>query len=167
MSERELGSMQIANERIVITEVPISQESIVVDGVVKSVAIERRSPFMDKDAYTPFLHEQRGGIIQAEWYAETMEGKVVAWAMIVHGLDGPDTVILFACVTTPYRRLGLGKFMIRLGTDQAIRYRKRTILAEVANTNTVALAIAEDEEFEKQPEAHPGFTLLRKELKWL
>lgn len=152
--------MQIANERIVINEiVPNNEPSSNNDQIW--------CPFTFSSA--PFLFEEcpPGTEITARWHAALNGTRTIAWGAIIPSINIPEGVVLSAIVVNDYRRLGLGRFMIRLATDQAIRYRKRTIMAEVENTNEGALKILDEEDFEKQPEQHPGYTLLKKELKWI
>lgn len=156
MKERELGTMQIAGKKTVIVETQITEDS----------PHGRRSLFRF-NPLAPLMNEMAGSLISTEWYARSEEGKDVAWGVLIESLKEKDGVVFYASVALDYRRIGLGRFMIRLGTDQAIHYRKRSILVEVESTNEIALKILDEEEFEKQPEQHPGYTLLRKELKWI
>jgi ribosomal protein S18 acetylase RimI-like enzyme len=158
MKERELGSMQIAGVTIRVVETTLGPETL----------SQPRVRFMLMAPSIPLLWvELNGTLICSEWYARIGE-KDVAWAVLLENVKDRtgEGVAIYAAVDDANRRLGLGRFMIRLGTDQAIRYRKRTILAEAENTNEAALKIMDEEEFEVQPEQHPGFTLLKKELKW-
>ncbi len=152
MKERELGSMQIANERIRVVE--------------KSSDVDKDPQTQFSQGWPPLLDDYLGATVLTEWWAMTEEQKLIGWATLFVTPGIEESVALWACVAEDRRRSGLGKLMIRMGTDQAIRYRKRTIWAEVLATNAAALSILDDEEFEKQPEAHPGFVVLRKELKW-
>lgn len=150
--------MQIANDRIWIMEEDLSMNGPQKEEFLARVRIETPKPF------GPI------GLVVAMWWAFTDENKIVAFGHLMHDCPDPqdiETVLLIAHVLESHRHLGLGRFMIRLATDQAIRYRKRAIMAEVENTNEGALKILDEEDFEKQPEQHPGYTLLKKELKWI
>lgn len=152
MKERELGNMQIAGERIVVFENNVAPGSL--------VAYSRNTaPLYQSLALSRCL-------VVTEWTAILSEESGAASAILIETADDKDAVVFDVFVAESHRRLGLGRFMIRLATDQAIRYRKRTILAEVENTNAGALKILDEEDFEIQPEQHPGYTLLKKSLDW-
>lgn len=155
MKERELGTMQIANERIRIIEKPLD-----VDDPIQQEYIR----LFEAETSTQGVTYDRESII-ADWWAYSNDKQIVACANIQNQGE-VDTVTFWVYVAKLYRCLGIGKMMLSLVTDQAIRYRKKTILIEVKNDNAAALHMLDVEDFEIQPEQHPGFTLLRKELKW-
>jgi ribosomal protein S18 acetylase RimI-like enzyme len=144
--------MQVAGERIVVVETDPTVTWPAKDEFFKTLRSESPVP------------AGAAGTVVANWFACT-ETAVVAFGHLIE--QDVETVWLWVHVLKSHRRLGLGRLMIRLGTDQAIRYRKRTILAQVENTNEPALKILDEEEFEVQPEQHPGFTLMKKTLNWV
>lgn len=152
---RELASMQIAGEKLRVME--------------KEFDISETSEFLDTVNPDEGVMPTRGVNVVGkwlEWAAFTGESEMASWAALFP-MVGSDSVILWAAVKPKFRGIGLGKLMIRLATDQAIRYRKRMIIVEVKNDNAPALQILDAEDFEKQPEVRAGFTLLKKELKWV
>ncbi len=156
MKERELGHMQIAGEKIRVVEKDADPDDPV---LLEYVRLQERQVFSSSH-----VHELHYSV--CDWWAYIDEKTIIASGSLLEMGDDAETVGAIVYVATQYRRLGIGRFMASLVTDQAIYYRKRTILAEVENTNEAALKILDEEEFEVQPEQHPGFTLLKKELKW-
>lgn len=151
MIARALGGMQIANEKISVIEVAADWE--------------HDAEFVR--SWTPIYADIGEPSPYKRWAALSDSQSAVAIAELAELPDTKDTVLLWAFVGAEYRRVGLGRLMLRFGTDMAIRYRKRTIFAECRPDNAAAIKILEDEEFEKQPERNPGFVLFKKELKWV
>ncbi len=154
VKERELGNMQIAGEKIRILETQDPED--------------QWGAAWQNNTKIPFFRQiQWPGFLVARWQAFNSAGYAIAEAFLFDCGQGTEVVGFTAEVVEASRNIGLGRFMIRLATDQAIRYRKRTILTEVENSNAAALHILDIEDFEKQPDVHPGFTFLKKELKWI
>lgn len=144
MKGRELGSMYIENDVIQILETD-----------PKETEDERKAFFMIvAPAIKYYAYDAR---IVTEWWA-LVDELPVGYACLTE--RGKEEVQFFVVVTDERRGVGLGKLMIRFATDQAIRHRKRMIVAIVKNDNR-AYSVLEDEGFEP---VEPG--LLRKELKW-
>lgn len=151
MIARALGGMQIANDRIVVVERELSDQE-------RAPFVIYRDPALLADSHAK---------IYKEWVALTGEQVIVGVGVLFEMGDNESVVVLSAYVSPDYRRVGLGRLMLRFGTDQAIRYRKRTILAKTTDNNAAALRILEDEDFEKQADVLPGYAFFKKELKWV
>ena len=143
-SDREIGSMQIENERVVFVETNPA-----------TMGEAREQFFQSIGLGTTGLLSQ----IVTEWWAKIGE-ESIGYACLTEYAN--EEVKLLALVIPKYRGTGVGKLMIRLATDQAIRYRKRAIRVNRGDTNEVGLRILEDDEYERPVNED----VLRKELKW-
>lgn len=136
MIGRELGLMQYENTQIRVVEARLKDEEI--------------------RKFVPKEKDSNGTEIQ--WFAY-VDLNLVAWAEMAD--YGHDSVWLEVMVLPQYRGVGLGKLMIRIATDLAIRYRKRAISVDMTSDPAVT-AILEAEEFEEKKDVNHW----RKELKW-
>ena len=157
MTERLLGHMQIANDKIQIAEVEFSEDVI-------------RKWYRDAhgslDGYEPKPQNE------IEWFAflthkgnETLPHATIVSYAALTPIENNEVRFRWI-VSREYRGWGLGKLMARFATDQAIRNRKRAIVIDVEKSNEIALKILEDEEFEVVPHQESGIVGMRKELRW-
>lgn len=149
MNELEIGHMQIANERIRVIE-------------PTKGSLNPAWPFLP-EIYRSFTENW------ILWQALTADGKSVASAGLLQSEPTDDHVLFWAEVDEKWRGNGLGGLMIRLATDQAIHYRKRSVETMVPVAHKTAIHLLEDQEFEKQLEIESPVpcVVLRKELKWV
>lgn len=156
-SGRILGHIQIVNDTIRVAEAKLPDEII-------------------QDYFKTLDHAGRRceRPIQATditWfaYAPDPEDSGKLEKMIGYGVltrIAPEEVALRWVISPEYRGLGLGKLMARFGTDQAIRYRQRTITAAIDHKNEIALGILDQEDFESSSQPGQEIVRLKKELKW-
>lgn len=148
MNEREIGHIQIANERIRVIE-------------PTKGSINPEWPFLP-ESYREFMENA------IFWQALTEDGSSIAVAGFLQDTPTNAHVLFWAEVDPKWRGNGLGALMIRLATDQAIHYRKRSIVTKVPAVNLQAIHLLEDQEFEKMREVveTADLMVLRKELKW-
>lgn len=143
----EIGSMSIENDRVLIVETN------------PEMTKELKDEFFVNIPKSDLRCEYQGAIIAAEWLA-TIDDLLIGIGWLLDISD--DWVALFVVVHPERRGVGLGKLMIKLATDMAIRHRKRVILIPVKECNDAAQYILEGEEFELTPDG----TMYRKDLKW-
>lgn len=149
MNEREIGYMQIANERIRVVE-------------PTKGSLNPAWPFLP-ESYREFMENA------IFWEALTDDSNDIASAGLLQDAPTDAHVLFWVEVDSKWRGNGLGTLMIRLATDQAIHYRKRSIVTKVPKVNLQAIHLLEDQEFEKLREVVETVDLvvLRKELKWV
>lgn len=149
MNEREIGHMQIANERIRVIE-------------PTKGSLSPAWPFLP-ESYREFMENA------IFWQALTEDGNSIAIAGFLQDQPTNEHVLFWVEVDSTWRGNGLGALMIRLATDQAIHYRKRSIVTKVPAVNLQAIHLLEDQEFEKLRgiEDTVDLVVLRKSLKWV
>ncbi len=167
MIRREIGSMNIAGTRIQV-----------LDWKLEDARVQAFIDTLDHEARVAFTHKPDMEK-EIQWFAlipgdmtgkpmgtESVEERIVAYGHMVAAFDEH---VYFSCVVhQDYRGVGLGKLMIRLATDLAIRHRKRMVMTRALDSNKKLTDILETEEFEKQEmEAAPGTSVWAKELKWV
>ena len=159
MKDRELAKMQVANDIFLIIEKKLDDEDAVQNEF-------RQQYLLRQESFPPQVWG--GRYVEIAWWAMENETNIVGFGSLSGATLTPsDTVWLWAYVTEPRRGLGLGKLLMRLGTDLAIRYRKREILTAVPSMSAPALHILDIEDFEIDKARSGEFSVLRKELKWV
>lgn len=148
MIGRELGGMYVEND------------------VIKVIETQPVETAMDRQLFLPKLAEARdkfphGTLIVSEWWA------VIGDQPVAYGLLGridDEKVDLFVGVLSDKRGLGLGAFMIRCGTDMAIRHRVRQIFVKVESQSPI-IRLLEEDGYEKL--GQDGLIVIfQKELQW-
>jgi GNAT superfamily N-acetyltransferase len=141
MTGRQLGTMQIENDLVVVT-----------DRLLET--IERREIMASIGETDSWWLEHI-----SEWVARIDQG-AIAYGTLIE-ID-KNCVTAYVCVKPDRRGLGIGRFMSRFAVDLAIRNRYRLIVIQV--DNDAAKAIALDLEFEPVPD-RPEY--MQRELKWV
>jgi ribosomal protein S18 acetylase RimI-like enzyme len=149
MIGRELGSMMIEDRVIQVIETEATK------------TVDNRADFLATVAgadFSAFI----GSVIVTEWWALVgAEKQPIAYASLVAAdADSPE-VSLLVIVHPDFRGRGVGKFMTRFATDQAIRFRKRSIVCKVEPSSPIVRTLM-DEEFDPDPSRRA----FRKVLKW-
>lgn len=119
---RVIGTMQIANEHIVVIE-KLDQEH---EAEIVWTAYAEDDPENPK-----YTKDVGAGIIIR---VATQEGMV------------------WVTVKPEYCRNGIGRFMGQIATDMGIRYRFLKLTCAVTPNNAAGLKLLEEEEFEKDPQ---------------
>ncbi len=125
MTGRQLGTMQIENDVITVTERRLE--------VSERTAIWRACPEELPSEYV-------GLEIAAEWSAK-IEDRLIAYGALLDTAEDAIVVAAHVCVHPDARGLGIGRFMCRFAVDLAIRNRKRGILVTVDNDAARAIAL--------------------------
>lgn len=169
MIRREIGSMTIAGTRIQV-----------VDMKRLDADVQAFIDTLDQEALQAFTHKPDMEN-EIQWFAEipgdltgtpvgteplAVAARIVAYGYLMAGIKAET--VLFSCVVhQDYRGVGLGKLMIRLATDLAIRHRRKFMMTAAPTANARLTDILESEEFEKADAGStPGASVWTKELKW-
>lgn len=151
MIDRILGHMQIANETIQVVETKLPDEAL--------------KPFFDRLDLPGKQAYQAPKATDITWYALTLDETVIAYGLLARDEETRCGTFTFI-VIPPYRDVGLGKFMVRFGTDQAIRYRLKEIVVTLPQDLRIirprAVRMLEAEDFDLVD----GQGIMRKVLKW-
>jgi len=148
MIGREIASMSIENDRVVILETRPADTVIV------------RKEFLGKHLGGDFAAKSE---CIAEWYA-VIDEEPIAYAALHE--SGGQSVVFSVYTPDEYRGLGLGKLMIRCATDLAIVHRQRLITTMVPKTQESAIHILEEDGFDRVPSPSADSVTMVKQLRW-
>lgn len=148
--EREIGSIQIENDRIRVVEVHLPDAEV-----------EAFLTSMDPVSIIQFNH-QPDAVGEIQWFAR-LGDRILAYAFLMP--HGSLLTVEFRCIVHPdYRLKGIGRLMGALATDLAIRHRCRFIYSSFTKDNEGARAIAGLSGFDFEEPEHGNIKVF-KELK--